>query len=386
MPLYRSAVAALSLALLSACGTRQSTSHKAPQVKHVFTHGDPHQIVAGTTLNGQSFLAMNGDTPPDLHGYAFAGGFLVSQKTTLVQADGPTDIEAGQEASDDLRDSPIQTYAFVDRGGGLYGYEPDTGEEDQARLLMTFTQKDGRLELTGALGVPVTMLHYSMKADRAAFSFLFEARDPDLGDVLVGLYFAQIDPTAAPKPDLDKEFNYLLGPGVSTTWSDAIHVDLCGSLSADDEAVMRQGILAWAPNGKIGTRALTIGRVPNPPPFTDLDSQCMMMVDDYLFEDVDDAATLGVTVPVLDPTRQTIVAADVFISRQGHEKIYGPALTPQSFVPTITHEFGHFMGLDHEFDRGADGLYLHDSVMGYGDQETITDFDRDALAALYGPN
>ena len=76
---------------------------------------------------------------------------------------------------------------------------------------------------------------------------------------------------------------------------------------------------------------------------------------------------------VINPTTYEIVASSIIISESGIAKTGHP----ERIHRTITHEFGHLLGLHHEFDGNP-------SIMSYNHDETeITQFDIEAVTQLY---
>jgi hypothetical protein len=155
---------------------------------------------------------------------------------------------------------------------------------------------------------------------------------------------------------------------------------------------MRKGISGWMTGtGVIGTRPLTITRKTDYPPFTDVNSFCTQLIDDFYFEDQDDAAVYGITMTAINKTTAEIVNSNILLSQTSFEKTPAtandPALRTQLLEYVQAHEFGHFLGLDHEFTKNPDGTPVYDSIMSYEfndiEDETPRAHDRESIAGLY---
>jgi hypothetical protein len=148
---------------------------------------------------------------------------------------------------------------------------------------------------------------------------------------------------------------------------------------------------AWATDGKIGDHKLKVTTSAETAPLTDVNSNCIRIVDDFYFEDQEDAAVYGITFPIVNKTTAKIVSANIVLSRKAFEKT--PRISDGEtysilYTYVVSHEFGHFLGLDHEFTRDEYDDAVYPSIMSY-DFDDIEDYsprahDREAIAELYG--
>lgn len=242
----------------------------------------------------------------------------------------------------------------------------------------------GRIPLTKVGGKRVNPIHYSVAADRRAFSILYLLDDDRYGEVLQSLTFTSAEGVTKEPLQLDEEYQYLFGPGVGVLWSGDIEVTLCGPIDAAERVAMQSSIARWTQGGRVGKRSIQVLSPQEWFPFSDLNQHCLMIVDDYLFESQNLSAITGLTTVRVDLIEARLIDADVMISKRGLQKIYGEQWASR-LVQTVTHEMGHFLGLGHNFEKGQNGLPKQLSIMSYEDWiDTVRDYDRDAVEAAYG--
>lgn len=372
------AVVAVMATALTACGTPKKKKNSAPApTQKIFVHGDPREVIKGATFDQESFLTVSD-----------AAAFDGFESTTFVflqqseAATAPTTQETLEEenAATTAEDEPAApTFRMRDLGGGTWQYAAAGEESKDKYVRLGFESAGDKLVLKSAWDMPVEMLHYSVRPDGELMSFLFQLHDyPEYGDVIVATYFHKPGDAATALTDVDTTYNYLLGEGVATGWRDEIEVSLCGSFDPREESAARKAIAGWAKSGKVGSREMRLTTNQTPAPFSDVNENCVLMVDAFSLESRYDAAVLGAAFPVVDSAAQRIVASDVLLFRKGFTKIYGSSLTEQDIEATAAHELGHFLGLDHEFDPNIESIMSYDSIL------EIKPHDRAAIEAVYG--
>jgi hypothetical protein len=375
-----SLLAALAGAL-TGCGDISNTKGK---VKSVFVHGDPMAILAGSTGIVSSIFPTAETTA--FADFSLFGGAYFHERSPAGTA---TTSEEGNEAATGEAEAALDRYEFVQDGDGfIYRSPASVGAPE-----LVFADQDGALALTGVrldgkTDTPVEPIHYSITPEKDAFSLLFKTTDPDDGSGIIAVYFTKNHP-AQDQPRVSTEYKYLLGPGITAGWEDGIKINLCGALTADDAAQIRKGIEAWSTAGSIGKQKLVVGTSATYPPFSDVNARCVQLVDGFYFEDQEDYAVYGITIPAIDRTREKILASSIVISQAAFAKTPGLDEAKRSILLAYvaSHEFGHFIGLDHEFTKNDDGTPKYQSIMSY-EFDDIADssprqHDREAIDLLY---
>ncbi len=379
----RMALASLVVLSLTACD--QSSDSNSPSIRTVFLHGDPNQLLSHVNqVQSDSLLAS--DQGFEFEEFSLVGGIRFAKMSPLLPAEGSGDPEAGNEANDGNASEGqyLQNFRVQQRAGQLLF------ANDYFAFMLE--QRNGYYYFTKIPqliwgGQDIEMIHYSVKPDRSVFTILFRILDDPNNPEIGAFYFAKQSPRSDQKlqPILaDTRFNYLLGPGIGAPWRQQLVFSLCEP-DADRAKRLEEGILAWdrfdQENGKIAGLDYRIERPDRIYPFTELSQNCLMFVDDYLFESQDEFAILGLTLPVINFNRYEYVKSHMFVSEKGLRKI-DP--TGQRIEQTIIHEVGHMLGLDHEFEKDEQtGQYKYPSVMGYGDIDYVTEHDQSAISGLY---
>ena len=230
-----------------------------------------------------------------------------------------------------------------------------------------------------------------MKADGSALSVLVRFNTSEDGKVLIALYFEKKAPPQEAKK-VDPRFSFLYGPGVVSRWKGPeVTVHLCGN--SDYRTAAHRGVEKWSP---ILAERLTlrIRETETFPPFSDLNMNCIYFIK--AFQDISETNTHanGVTAAVVSPRTHEIIGASIFVFEREYEnarkeveddvKSKNLPLSSASdalkrvFGRTVTHEMGHFFGLDHKFDGTS-------SIMSYSSDraDDPTSYDKEAIQALY---
>lgn len=364
----------LLLQTLVGCGKKsEKKPHSKVQVQTYFVLGDPETIIAGSTKDATSFITT--ENLQALNDFALTSVMAFTEKEELIkdEAVNPGNIEAGNEATEGNaleEEHPTFTVAPVD-GGFLYG-------APKAQLQLFFTVAKGKLDLSkvylGKTSYPAKVIHYSVKADGNAFSILFSVNDRD-GKNLVALTFVRKAERVV--ATADKRFRYLAGPGVKVAWpqDQDLKVYICGDIPEAIAMKYYAGTLLWEESLK-GRLGVKVGWAKKFPPFSDLNSQCIYTVDNYRTEQSEESSNPAITVPNMDPFRSQFVDSDIIVWRQEIKKM-GVDLEEANLLWYVGHEFGHLLGLDHQFEDGIK------SIMSYDGVSEITDYDKEAIGGLY---
>jgi hypothetical protein len=417
----------LFVSTLSSCGDDRAADNSR-KIQRIFVHGNPEtELLRGTTSNAVSFLHER--TIPALDGFDFSSGIVLREFTAFTESEQKSGdektnqrlnsaIERAVQITDrpsglslfNWRQSLVRPSATTDLVGQSWDSErsegPTTWEyvDTTSGLIALRARKEasGVLEVAEILGIPVTMIHYSISSDKRTMSFLGKASDPVSGTTLLVVSFSQRyrnGPGASRSTEL---FNFVGGKGIKYRWNARpITLSLClpdpkqtARVGADTRRrepvvdLVQQAWNAWTDGGSGGSgllrehQAKLLIRNQNIPPFSDVNVHCLYSVPDYAHESSNELLTSGLTLPMVNHSLGTIETAGVFLFERAIARVPGE----RSYLSTAIHEIGHFLGLGHEFDKGPDGRFKYLSAMGYFENRTVfpSPRDRAAIKELYG--
>lgn len=378
----RSTVIALSSLLIltasfQACGKGNSSKKPGPQRSRYFTHGNPEELIAGSALDSKSFLKL--DELKQYQDLQLIGVFSFSQRSPRKEYTGWNEVEKenSTEQPDDpaLENEPI-LWRFEKQSEDLYTLRESRGSKPSS---FSFRLKDGALELEAMNGLALKVLHYSLKSDKKALSFLFTVNDPEFGQTLSAVSFATLSKEAK-EPERIGNFSFLFG-NYAIKWPGAITIEASGPLPEASKNTIRQSLAAWFPNlPDAKTQGVKLSFNDRTPPFSDLNHHSIRIVPAFRAESGDSFVVQGVTLSSVDFSLGHFVDSDIIIFATNADAPY----RGQS-DQTIVHELGHFFGLGHEFSKTETGAALYESVMAYRHAtENVSERDRQAIRALYG--
>ena len=361
---------------LVGCGQTESESDNLPQderSKTVYlTNGDPLDIIKGAKLNRRSPLR-----PGNLENFNYYG--LLSRKTfferRLEGENADPEIVGKPEAT---KSQSVKLHRFKKLSHKSYLYTNADGASD-----LEFRLVEGRLDWTKAFGFDVTVLHYSVDSEnKNRFSLLGSYEDPELGQVLLSLVFFKPEE----KPEFSRIFlknteavyNYLFGPNVVARWNKKKTISLCGVVPATHKEEIGDIRAAW--QKALGDELeFKLEVLKEYPPFSDLNKSCIYWVNNFVLESHEEYLYLGRTVFSAYLPDAELVDSDIFMFEKEFTRL--KELNADQVNParerTLTHEIGHLLGLHHVFE-GPDSIMSYDSKV-----KTITDYDREAIQALY---
>ncbi|MCB0363110.1 MAG: matrixin family metalloprotease [Bdellovibrionales bacterium] len=175
----------------------------------------------------------------------------------------------------------------------------------------------------------------------------------------------------------NKIFNFLRGPGVKFRWNkkNPVEVNICGKDSLLRGDPIKEGVRTWREVLKDKSLIdVELKEAQNYPPFTDLNFHCIQIVDNYLLEQDPRYIIRGITISIPSFGSGEIVDGDIFLF--GREWVKEGGLLDFDLTKLTRHEFGHFLGLDHQFKIP--------SIMSYNKQDIyLTKYDYDAIEELY---
>lgn len=358
-----------------ACGKKSKKSKSNVQVSTYYVQGDPKAVLAGSTLNQSSFLTNKNVN--EFNGFELNGVMTFAEQEEIVV---PTNIEEGNEAtSTNELEKETQTFTFQLNDDNTY-----TLKNPQLGLSFHFQMNNESLHFNAitvsengaSQTFPLEVLHYSVKNDRKAFSLLAALND-ERGRNLVSLTF--VKPSPINSSIGDKQYLYLAGPGVKVQWDQSkdLVVNVCDQKLSAVPYTYTKGVQMW--KAPLTDRLnFKLHKLSSYPPFSDLNVNCIYNVDSYLTTPPEgNFSNPGTTLPIIDRFTSRFVDADIFVWKREFEKIGLNYENSEQASAIIGHEFGHLLGLHHQFDDQIK------SLMGYEGIDYITDYDRNAIQGLY---
>lgn len=352
---------------------------KEPIVQRYFTNGDPKAFVAGTVMNTNLTLAelesVNSFSLNML--YIFEEKSEVKSHNEYIADQAGT--ESGESEVEDSSSSGLFVFSeLIEDGVKKYSYK-----SIQQELELIFVEKNGNLKVEklnlnyGTEFVDQNIQHLSISKDKKSFSvllYLEEDRD------LAAFYFTQPFTAIVNKVENGK-YDYLAGRNVKVTWpkNEKTTLSICHPMLVKKVNQIRGSFKAWTEEIKSSSFELSI--LNNPPPFSDLNTHCLYIVDDYLTKAgnyINPASTL----PYL---KNDIVDSDIFLfekeQNKAEESTFKELFSDRQWE-SVTHEIGHFLGLGHPSNLVNPEF---PSIMSYMDnkQNKIYPHDIESITELY---
>ncbi|NRA65534.1 MAG: hypothetical protein HRU19_13685 [Pseudobacteriovorax sp.] len=370
--------------ILATISCKQKQNKDTSQPVEFFIHGDPLELVENTDQNRTSPFQEN--NLPSFASFALSGFIEIKQKSVVSaenRINGQAELEKANSSSGRTRFIEAPQYAFAKATETTYHYRASnvTGYP----TLSFVKDSKGHLNLKTIASTqtsPVEPLHYSVSEDGFTFSILFTSEDSQ-GKKLTAMFFTKnFDQNhRRMKRTTSENFAFFLGRDKAIGWRQPLEVSICGKEALAQERDVREAINSWATSeGKISGLDYSIAVDETPRPFSDINQKCIQMIDQYRMEDQENLAELGSALVIINQFSQEIVSSHSFIFLAAHKRSF----VKTSLVSTITHEFGHMLGLGHEFSRDPEtNESLYDSIMGYSGIDQVKQRDREAIAALY---
>lgn len=364
------------LCLGAACGKKSPTKSS---VNRFFVQGDPSALISGTQRDTVSFITTS--NIDDFKDYATAGLSLFAEKKDMP-VESKT-IEEGNEAEKgNLAETEKQNFNLRAVTADEYLFEENSGKIGLGFKLVGSTLNLVSLKL-GDTQIPVTPEHYSISKDKSKMSFLGSIQTGDNGKILFSMSFYKESPQNLVKIGTNTSDYYLYGPGVLVPWKlkedRKVSVKICPTVTKKyASSYVTYAIKAWEEPFKYKTKKLNIDarEATSCKPFSDVNEHSVQYVGSYLKRAPDKKGSYNPASALVqsDLTIGNIFDADIFI--WGAEIAKDKNFNDLDLIFTMTHEFGHFLGLDHQFDGTA-------SIMSYKNVQGLTEYDSEAITKLY---
>jgi hypothetical protein len=402
------------LPIVSSCGLKKKKdSHAHEDVTQIFVKGDPKTLIKGTDANPQSFITT--ENFQSFNSF-YRSTIQIFAEKSFYKKSKNVDIEEGNEPSDGeltniepalysfIQNSDPNTFKYKDSKNDVHFYFQKKVESNTLEL-SAYEDRDGnKLELTS--------LHFSISPDKTKFSFLAIGFNPTIGNILISAVFYKKNIAEfGTLQFLNKQYNYIGGPGVKTALKlnsqKQVIVDICPEVI---EGVKRQS----APlRNSIDINSLTTELIEtslkqwNTPfknrrlnqtdliklnypsrckPFSDVNQNAIYWLKNYLEIPDDRYMNTGFTLPSLNRITGEIFGSDIFMIEAELDKFAKPNdinAHKRRLIKTygtLGHEFGHFLGLDHNFeDKQSIMSYNGVYELGYYDESAIYELYRDQL-------
>lgn len=384
----------LCLGIFAISCSKPQTSKSKKTISKYFVNGNPELLIAGATLDSNSFFKL--DNVEELRKFHFSGAAIFVEKTQFTTDDdlSQDDLEAENMPTDadKTRDRKGSDGFFYQATSESYKLSLHSLDSETADVALLFNKNEANVLNINAISfsgqtLPVEVLHYSLNKNESAFSLLFRAKSRDDGRVIAAFYFSKNTPNATDISYVDSSYNYVAGPGVAVGWDQGVEHSLgyCGKDASTFSSIVNDSLDVWI--AQLGDERLKIRKQSHEtfPPFTDLNTNCVYVVDKYMTIVDQDAVNGGITLPVINYLSGEFSSANVLMFQGEIDKITrlggDQNFKNQHFKETLIYELGHFFGLDHK-GLGADDSV--DSIMSYShDGANLESYDIEAVQALY---
>lgn len=398
----------LMAVLLIGCGDNsgENSNNERLTINKILVHGNPRTILSGTSTNDELPSLDTIKTLFNESRLIGINGFI--SETELSKADLSPDLEDGNEAQnkDQTKESAPNYQVLEFPHEILITPLTKVKEESIVKFVFQRHQTDEgmtavfnnlRYEVDGKdVDIPAELVHFSLKNDGTSASFLVFFQQQET-QYLINYVFGLGQRNLIDILNTSEYYLYLFGPGVRVRWpqKDNIALNFCSRPTPQEvffQKSTKKSIETW--NRETNVTISYDDQKLSYPPFSDLNSHCVYLVRNYR-QTLDSQSTANPAGTLVTPqfSRKAIIDSDIFIWANEVQKLYGPVyeylftnkLTLKKFNDfmeekiqrTMTHEIGHFLGLDHMFNGTR-------SIMSYNpDDRGLSSYDKDAISELY---
>lgn len=351
-----------------------SKSQKEDNIQEYFTSGSTEAFYTNAKLNKESFLEAD-EAEDFFEDYSFNGVVVIKSKNKVKSYDQLYKEQIPESSSDQKSFNAVKKLGYKVQGKQHEVSHKISGYD----FIYNFSFKensDEMLELNAFNDHPVHVLHYSFNDDKGA-SFLVKSSTTD---TLYAIYYIKKDSSGGSYHKLSAHQFSVAHNSTPVRWKSRYHnLNLCGDSSIANKKEVQAAIDTW--KQAVGEKSLEVELEELPggvyPPFSDLNTNCIYFIKDYLAADNSHVA-MGRTHPIYNSNTNEMYSAPMFIFLNEIQKF--PQDQQQSRLEsTIVHEMGHFFGLGHPpHDSTAP------SIMSYKDDSNkITQYDIQLYNDLY---
>lgn len=262
------------------------------------------------------------------------------------------------------------------------------------------------------------LLHESVKivdGSIAAVSYLFTYDEPGYGRGLVSVVLtAQSNannPLNIANNFLSNTYNFLFDEGVRWNKNDVLKLDICGARAANMETQIKESINTWTEvdNLSQGTNQYsnelniqTEVLSSNYPPFSDVNSNCIYVVDNYIISAKGADGEQGLMVGAADTygadgellSGMIMIFGDVIeqayqidLESPNSSSEHTNGITSSEILKNVViHEVGHLLGLAHKCVSAEENCNTN-SIMSYEYYDhgftSLSSYDKSAINTLY---
>lgn len=218
--------------------------------------------------------------------------------------------------------------------------------------------------------------------------------------MLYSLVFREVKRPSIAAEITSKAYEFMFGSGVKVAWPNdrPLELQMCQPALPILIHMFDESLKEW---NRVLRGRLTVqrGALTQCPPFSDVNTQTVHVIEDWIEVIGADTMTAGLALVLRKEDKPELADADIFIMlgewdevvrhKRGGGKVdedfirynyFGYNRVSQVLQRTFTHEVGHALGLHHKFDGTP-------SMMAYQDfATTLYDYDRRAIQALYPVN
>lgn len=352
--------------------------------------GDPLEVVRGTKGNLRSFLSD--DNYKNFDNYALVNIAIFERYEP--KAKPKDDIHEGQEPNghdgklkmnkfyfQKLLESDSLIYQAEDES---FGYKVKLKNIGGLYHVSSFLYGDAEYPISN-------VYHYSVKNDGSAFSWLYLIEDGK-DKILMSMTFAkELDEVNL--SERGGSYNFIFGNSFKVRWRENFKIDICTSNSELQNYLYTNTADALSLWSKGLNIQMSVDIPKEYPPFSDLNSHCIYAVDGLLRVQEEDMVNHATTYTTGIFEKQAIIDSDIFVWLKEFKKYKRNSNLTSEFIhvnktkATITHELGHFLGLDHIFDGTT-------SIMSYKSRDCswtsaakgeayLCGYDQNAIYELY---